>query len=409
MNLTPKHDNPHSKGGDLCMKGGIYSREKCQICGGTFKNDGKKSLYCPVHPNQKATSFVIYFQGVYRRFKDYDDAHQVLEGLRFKYREGTFDKRDYKKENPLSFANLTEQWLNLKKKNVKQKSFNNLSNYINRAAKSFGDKNIKGIGYAEIEDFLWSQDVSDKTKANIKSALHDFWMWLRKRKIIKYHDMPEFPEVKFELGYRKIIDKETQEEILAEIYKLTYHINQKIWLGIKWLCTYISIRPGEMASLKEENIDLGNGYLMFPQPKEKRMKIVPILEEDIEILRSFPEAIPSIYFFRHVKGVQGVKEGEPFGEKYFYKWWVKACNNLGIEGVDLYGGTRHSSARALRQYCSPEEIKRATMHSTNKAFERYFQIESDDLRNIYSKTKGVKKSIKKSSDSEQAKILVFKD
>ena len=256
---------------------------------------------------------------------------------------------------------------------------------------------------------MWSQDVSDKTKANIKSALHDFWMWLRKRKIIKYHDMPEFPEVKFELGYRKIIDKETQEEILAEIYKLTYHINQKIWLGIKWLCTYISIRPGEMASLKEENIDLGNGYLMFPQPKEKRMKIVPILEEDIEILRSFPEAIPSIYFFRHVKGVQGVKEGEPFGEKYFYKWWVKACNNLGIEGVDLYGGTRHSSARALRQYCSPEEIKRATMHSTNKAFERYFQIESDDLRNIYSKTKGVKKSIKKSSDSEQAKILVFKD
>jgi hypothetical protein len=62
---------------------------------------------------------------------------------------------------------------------------------------------------------------------------------------------------------------------------------------------------------------------------------------------------------------------------------VKACKNLGIEGVDLYGGTRHSSARALRQYCSPEEIKRATMHSTNKAFDRYCPMESDDLRGIY--------------------------
>jgi len=391
------------------MKGGIYSRQKCEICGGTFKNDGKKSLYCPVHPNQKATSFVIYFQGVYRRFKDYDNAHQVLEGLRFKYREGTFDKRDYQKDNPLSFDHLSEQWLDFKQKTIKHKSFKNLSNYIARASRSFGNKNIKEIGYAQIEDFLWGQDVSDKTRANMKSALHDFWMWLRKRKVIRPHEVPEFPEVSFELGYRKVIDKETQENILGEIYRLTYQINPKIWLGIKWLCTYISIRPGEMASLKEENIDLGNGYLMFPQPKEKRMKVVPILEDDVAILRLFPVAIPSISFFRHMKGIQGVKEGESFGEKYFYKWWVKACKNLGIEGVDLYGGTRHSSARALRQYCSPEEIKRATMHSTNKAFERYFQIESDDLREIYSKTIAVKNTLKKSSDSKKANILIFKD
>jgi hypothetical protein len=65
---------------------------------------------------------------------------------------------------------------------------------------------------------------------------------------------------------------------------------------------------------------------------------------------------------------------------------VKACTNLGIDGVDLYGGTRHSSARALRMHRTPEEIKRATMHTTNKAFERYFQIEADDVRNIYRDT-----------------------
>lgn len=65
---------------------------------------------------------------------------------------------------------------------------------------------------------------------------------------------------------------------------------------------------------------------------------------------------------------------------------MKAYNNLGIEGVDLYGGTRHSSARALRAYRTPEEIKRATMHTTNKAFERYFKIEAEDLRSIYQDT-----------------------
>ncbi|MGO9137925.1 MAG: hypothetical protein ACLP9S_07375 [Syntrophales bacterium] len=50
------------------------------------------------------------------------------------------------------------------------------------------------------------------------------------------------------------------------------------------------------------------------------------------------------------------------------------------------GGTRHSSARALRAYRTSEEIKRATMHTTNKAFERYFNIEAEDLRNIYKDT-----------------------
>ena len=91
-------------------------------------------------------------------------------------------------------------------------------------------------------------------------------------------------------------------------------------------------------------------------------------------------------FFRHSAGLQGVAENEPFGVKYFYKWWVKA-QNLKIEGVDLYGGTRHSTVRALRKYHTPEELKRAAMSSTNKAFDRYFgQAEDENLRSIYKKS-----------------------
>ncbi|MBU1902677.1 MAG: hypothetical protein KJ573_03700, partial [Proteobacteria bacterium] len=70
---------------------------------------------------------------------------------------------------------------------------------------------------------------------------------------------------------------------------------------------------------------------------------------------------------------------KPFGEHLLYEYWKRACSNLNIEGVDLYGGTKHSSATALRIYRTPEQIKRATMHSTNKAFERYFQMELEDV------------------------------
>ncbi len=156
--------------------------------------------------------------------------------------------------------------------------------------------------------------------------------------------------------------------------------NPRVHLGIKWLSTYISIKPGEMLSLKEGNIDRENGYLYFPHPKEKKSKAVPILPEDVELLKSFVSSFPAMPFFRHIGGISGVAENAAFGEKYLYKWWVKACDNLGIKRIDLYGGTRHSSARALRTHRTPEEIKRATMHTTNKAFERYFQIEADDVR-----------------------------
>lgn len=97
-----------------------------------------------------------------------------------------------------------------------------------------------------------------------------------------------------------------------------------------------------------------------------------------------PRELPHLYFFRHVKGIPGVAGGEKFGNRYFYKWWKKACVNLGIVGVDLDGGTRHSTTTALRELFSPEEIRRSgTLHTTNKAFDRYMQVKPEDARNMY--------------------------
>lgn len=398
MTLTPhiKQNNISliKQGGDLCMLGGIYSNQKCPVCGGRFKESGKKGLSCPYHPNYQATKFFVRFKGgIFKRFGNFKAAQRFLTGLRYKYDEGSFDVRDYLSENPLGFENLAKQWLKVKQNDVKRSSFLKLQNHMGRAIDEWGQTNIKNIGYAQIEDFLLNQKlygtqrpVSSKTRANIKSTLHSFWSWLRKRHVLTLSQMPEFPEVSFELSWRNTIDKETQQAIINEIYRISYHINPKIWIGIKWLSTYISIRPGELLNIKEGEFDINLGVVVIPNPKEKRAKTVPLLDEDIELLKSMPRGLPNLYFFRHVTGRSGVRAGQQFGNKYLYKWWKKACSNLGIHEVDLYGGTRHSSARALREFNSPEEIKRATMHTTNKAFERYFQIELEDVRGVYGNT-----------------------
>ena len=77
--------------------------------------------------------------------------------------------------------------------------------------------------------------------------------------------------------------------------------------------------------------------------------------------------------------------------------------------VDLYGGTRHSSARALRDRFSPEQIRRATMHSTSKAFERYFRVEGDEVRSIYEAGSTGKELVTKFGQSEKSNLLNIKD
>ena len=123
--------------------------------------------------------------------------------------------------------------------------------------------------------------------------------------------------------------------------------------------------------------------------------MVPILPEDAELISEIPQGFPNLYFFRHVEGISGVKAGEKFGEKYLYKKWKEAFNALGISGVDLYGGTRHSTTAALRSELSPEQIKAGTLHTTNKAFERYFQATAVDAMLVYQKADNLTKKGKR--------------
>lgn len=373
----------------LCMRGGIYSYQKCPSCGSSFQYTIKAGgLLCPNHPDQRAHSeFVVRFGSkVRRRFSSFEAAERFLIGLRYETDRGTFDHRDYQANNPLGFVNLATQWLTIKKQEVKPSSFDSLERFMLSAMSFWPKRNVKEISFADIEDFLFSRQVSNKTKSNIRSCLHTFWKWLLHRQVITSAQFPEFPVIKFNLGYRKIIDKDTQIAVLDEVHRISYHLNPRIWLGIKWLCTYIAIRPGEMLKMQEQDVNTKLRAFIVRHTKEGREKIVPMLETDSLFIDSLPVGLPTLPFFRHLNSISGCRPGQPFGEKYLYKWWKKACDNLGIEGVDLYGGTRHSSATALKEFLSPEQIKAGTMHSTNKAFERYFQRNTQDAIEVYSLT-----------------------
>jgi integrase len=365
------------------MKGVIQTSERCPICNDILRHDENKGTFvCENHsdrlfPVQKCR--VVFGRNVRRRFTIYQEAVQFLAGLRYKTVEGTFDARDYRSDNPMGFETQALKWLHVKKNTLKLETWKGTHEvYIKRAIAKWGQRNVKTIKFGEIEDFLFGLEVSNKTRSNAKSVLHDFFIWLSKREDVP---MPEFPTISFELGMRNLITISQQQQIIDEVKRIAPQ--DKLWLGIQWLATYVSIRPKEMLNLQEKQIDV-EGAFVIPHPKEKKPKIVPMLKEDIRIYRSFPTGFPDLFFFRHERGNGAAKPGAQFSRELWYRWWKRACNNLGIEGVDLYGGTRHSTVSAMAEYFSPEELKKSgTMHSTNQAFDRYFRAEISKSLDIY--------------------------
>ena len=178
-------------------------------------------------------------------------------------------------------------------------------------------------------------------------------------------------------------------------------MNPKIWLGIDILSVYTVLRPQDLLRVTEADIDLEYGVITFWTPTksndDKKISVRLISEhvEQIREVRNKLPGLPHMPFFRHVAGISGVEAEKPFGPKYFKKWWDKACNNLGIEGLDLYGGTRHTTTTALAKEVGEAGAKKASGHRTNKAFYRYCQYQDDGTFEMAKITANLKRKNKK--------------
>jgi integrase len=375
------------------MKGNIYCSQKCPVCGGKMEYDAKRSgCFCGRHPDIPASKgfrvrYPINGQYIQQRFTTVAEAEQFLNGLRFK--EGNpneiLDPRDYQRDNPLGFENLVEKWLNIKvKQKIKKTTLANHRRNMDRAIAAWANRNIKAITDGEIEDFLYADHlsartgeiISDKTRAEIRSTLHDFWSWVCRRERI---GMPYIPHISYELGWREYISIQEQVVILDEVRRITRH-NPRIWLGIHIL-SHNPIRPGELVRVTEGDVYLDQRVIMIRYPKGGNKGAWAWLwGEEIEVLQSLPTALPDVPLFRHVAKQSGIQAGMQFGPTQFNRWWKRACKTLGIEkNVGIYGGTKHTQVTGLKGKLSPEQIRRGgTEHATSRAFNRYLIANSDD-------------------------------
>jgi integrase len=377
-----------------------------------MKDNGRNAISCPKHPKQRAaTMFVKFGRSIKKKFSDYQEASRFLNGLRFKVDENSFDPRDYQKSNPLGFRTLADKWLDYKRDEISHGSFQSLRPLVGRAIERFANVNVKEIRFAELQDFLRdlrkNSGLSGKTIHNLFSHLHNFWVWLVDREEIRSDQMPKFPEIHYEMGWRKTTDKDTQELILSEIWNLCRDKTPRAYFAILLCSSNVNIRPGELSGVLEEDVDLDRKCIWIREHKTKRHtqapKTIALLDEDLEFIKGLPRGFPKMPFFRRDKGGGGRHANTPFGQHYLISVWNRACQNLGIEGVGLYGGTRHTTCQYLRQQGkTPEEVKRYTDHTTNKAFDRYLQVEIEEKREGVQLARGNKMRATKTKDPGEA-------
>ena len=182
--------------------------------------------------------------------------------------------------------------------------------------------------------------------------------------------------VDYILGVREIVTFTEQYEILEEIKRRTSH-NPKVWLGLIWLMAYIGMRPGELRHILEKHINRLAGTIHIPQEhvKDRKPKTIYLIQEDREILKSIPVGMPDLHFFRK-------PDGACFGQNLIYKWVKKVSKGMGIK-IDLYGLTRHTSTTGAGRIHSPDELIDASLHGTNKAFNRYYRASGEKGREVY--------------------------
>ncbi len=411
MQLNSAYARASSSAGGLCMDGNIYCRQKCSICGAKLVHDERRrGFFCTVHPHVMATGgFYIKFPGGIRRAsKCYDTMMRQLTAMRYETDQDRFDPRMHRPDNPLAFDKLARVYIAERKTDpISDNMKRQIENKLVQAIAVWGDRPVKAIGRREIKHFIkgltnqrTGKPLSNKSMVNYSSVLHHFFTkWLVEEEYLMPHEVPAFPEIKYELGWRKITTLEKQDEILDVLRERTRH-NPKIWFGAELLRTYPTMRPGDLHRMKEEDIDLEFGVIDMPKPTKGRgqRKIVRLVDEHVEVFREFRErypAMPGMPFLRHCANGTNYKRDQQMGENCFRRWWNRVCDDLGVEGVQLYGGTKHTTTTATAKMLSREAAKAATGHTTDKAFLRYCQTKGEEALAVHQQV--VEKRKKKNS------------
>jgi integrase len=257
------------------------------------------------------------------------------------------------------------------------------------------DVPVTQINYGMLEDIkvqlLARRKLASKIVYDAFGFIKSFLSWCKARGEIT--NLPNYPEVSSDMALRDILDKPTQAIVVEKVYELYWNHAPRACIAIELLCTYPKMRPGELRQVQEKHINLRQLTITIPIPKEKRNKkrkpkVVEILPEHGELIRSLSRGFPEMYFLRHESTVGGNRIGDRFGKNYLYQVWKKTCKAIGVKGVPLYPGTKHTTISDWARRYSEARIQQAA-GVLSEAIRRYTVLGEEDCASLYQEARPI--------------------
>jgi integrase len=379
----------------MSMKGGIYTKEHCPVCGQGFVNTGS-DLLCLEHLTRPRRLFVrLYSEEIHKHvsifsdsranvFSSYEQANRILTKIRAEIDAGTFDVTRYvaEKVKPLRFESWADAWLSAKETEVARGRLSpsyrkELGRFVKIFKTYFGKTDIRDIKTKTVYLFSLTLTGSPKTTRNIMSCLHA--MLADAKRWGDIGEIPDFPRIEVPEPEIRTIDLNEQDALIQAIsdpMDRTYIL----------FTAREMVRPSETRALWWEDIDFQHSRVTIrrhfslnelkPSTKAKQIKRLPLDGEVKAELERLPRHIKSPFVFQ--------KAGRPYSESYARKLWNRIAGKMGIR-VSLYQGTRHSSATEAVDRVGMDRVQEFLGHTRQAMTKRYVKQNPDRLRVVLRK------------------------
>lgn len=340
----------------------------------------------------------IYFKGKHYRFarngkgrvlKDINEANDLHAEMRLAINNGTFNPLDYtkKKIDERKFNHQVDVWLNQKIEEqeageLSPETLKNYKGYAKNHFTSLSGYDSRDISYDVLEIFKddLPKTLKIKTRRNILNALHDLFIRMHKRGVIK--DLPAWPVIEGDDSFeRSSLAFDQQQDGLSKIPETPDR--ETIEFGFE-----TGLRPGETCAIKVKDVDEINRQVLIRRTwsgkhlrestKGKNKVWLPLSERAWEIIRSrIKDSLPEAFIFINPR------TGGAYRQKVLNRVWKTFS---GYPDLDHYSASRHSFCTQLNHDgVNVLEAQAAMRHKDLRSTQKYFHPQRDRMREHFNR------------------------